>query len=230
MADEFATPATIENAPTGLASLKMMQKFQDKTFDKVATASSFLPRLQLFSANSMEVQEDKIRAGRYGIVTMKGQPVVDLTDTVEVLLCVWRPKALDMSGDQVISCFNVEDPLFSEIASKAGEQDSGCMYGPEFLVWVPSVEKFTTFFCGSKTARRESVNIKTLCGDKAILKSHLIKKGKYAWHGPQVLECNVPFTMPSDDDLNEQVQTFNNPPDRTAEAVEEPTTGTGRER
>ncbi len=209
MSTDFA--ATDTQNP--LALIAGMQKFADKTFDEVASATKFLPRLQLFSSNSAEVKEGKILQGHYGTVTMKGQPVIDLTDSVDVLLIVWRPKALDMSGETVTSCFNVEDANFRDIAAKSDDTDSGCMFGPEFLCWIPSISKFATFFCGSKTARREAVNIKGLCGKPATLKAHLIRKGKYIWHGPRVFECSVPFEMPDIDELKDRVNAFNNPPE-----------------
>lgn len=222
-------PATNEETTEGtldvLQLLGGMQKYTDKTFDEVASSTKFLPRLQLFSSNSAEVKEDRIRQGRYGLVTMKGQPVIDLTDTVDVLVCVWRPKALDMSDlNNVISIFDVTNPMFVKIAGQADDTDSGCMFGIEFLVWVPSVQKFATFFCGSKTARREAINIKGMTGQKVTLKSHLIKKGKHSWHGPRVFECSTPFDMPEVGELRERVNEFNNPP---ATDVEEAPSGGG---
>lgn len=225
--DTFGELAENETANNGdiLAMLGGMQKFSDKTFDEVATSSKFLPRLQLFSSNSTEVKEDKIKQGNYGLVTMKGQPVIDLTGTVDVLICVWRPKALDMSDiNNVISIFDVQNPMFLKIAQRADDTDSGCMFGVEFLVWVPSVGKFATFFCGSKTGRREAVNIKGLTGKPVTLKSHLIKKGKHSWHGPRAFECSTPIEYPEADELRERVNEFNNPP---ATDVEEAPTGGG---
>lgn len=218
------------NASDVLALLGGMQKFEDKVFDQVASATKFLPRLQLFSSNSTEVKEDKIRQGSFGLVTMKGQPVIDLTNTVDVLICVWRPKALDMSDtNNVVSIFDVKNPTFVAIAQRADDTDSGCMFGVEFLVWVPSVQKFATFFCGSKTARRESINIKGLCGKPVTLKSHLIKKGKHSWHGPRAFECSTPIEMPDITELKARIDEFNNPP---ATDVEEAPSdaGEGRER
>lgn len=212
------------------SDLAGLQKYTDKTFDGVAAATKFLPRLQLFGSNSGEVKEGKILMGHFGVVTMKGQPIIDLTDTVDVLVVVWRPKALDMSEETVISCFDVSNDLFREIAAKSDDSDSGCMFGPEFLVWIPSIEKFATFFCGSKTARRESVNIKTLCGRAATFKSHLIKKGKFAWHGPRAFECNTPFTSPPHEELMERVDEFNNPPNKIEEKVEPVSSGSDRPR
>jgi hypothetical protein len=220
-----APEETAEGTLDVLKLLGGMQKFEDKVFEEVATSTKFLPRLQLFSSNSSEVKEDKIRMGHYGLVTMKGQPVIDLTSTVDVLVCVWRPKALDMSDiNNVVSIFDVTNPMFVSIASKADDTDSGCMFGIEFLVWVPSVGKFATFFCGSKTARREAINIKGLTGQKVTLKTHLIKKGKHSWHGPRVFECSAPFEMPDVAELRERVNEFNNPP---ATDVEEAPTGGG---
>jgi hypothetical protein len=228
MSTEFETPGSELADANPLAALAGLQKFEEKVFEEVATSSKFLPRLQLFSSNSGEVQEGKIRQGHFGVVTMKGQPIIDLTDETDVLLICWRPKALDMSTDNVVSCFNVEDDLFRSIAAKSDDSDSGCMFGPEFLVWIPSIQKFATFFCGSKTARREAVNIKGLCGKGATLRSHLIKKGRYAWHGPRAFECSTPFDLPDIEDIKSKAEDFNNPPEKTIEAAGEATTTRAR--
>ncbi len=212
---EFEKPASDQ-----LANLFALQKFDDDDFDEVATASRVLPRLQLFSFNSNEVKEDRIKAGNYGIVTMKGQPVIDLTPVVDVLLICWRPKALDMSSDTIISIFDVTNPMFKEISLKSEDQDSGCMFGPEFLVYVPAIEKFATFFCGSKTARREAVNLKPLLTKFATLKSVVIKKGRYTWHSPKVFECSTLNAFPEMDEIKQHADDFNNPPVREVEPVE----------
>jgi hypothetical protein len=126
-----APEETAEGTLDVLKLLGGMQKFEDKVFEEVATSTKFLPRLQLFSSNSSEVKEDKIRMGHYGLVTMKGQPVIDLTSTVDVLVCVWRPKALDMSDiNNVVSIFDVTNPMFVSIASKADDTDSGHAQDP----------------------------------------------------------------------------------------------------
>jgi hypothetical protein len=95
------------------------------------------------------------------------------------------------------------------------------MYGPEFLLYIPSVEDFATFFCGSKSARREAPNIKKLMTKPATFKSKKISNKRYTWFGPCVTTCSTPFAPPSLEELQEKVNKFNNPPDTSAEVVAE---------
>jgi hypothetical protein len=131
-------------------------------------------------------------------------------------------------GEQVISVFDMESDEFKRIQEKSAEQDSGCMYGPEFLVYIPQIKEFATFFCGSKSARRESPTIKALLTKPATLKSKKIETKRYTWYGPQATSCSTPFDPPDLEALKKVVEKFNNPPKTEVEAA--PEEETDRER
>lgn len=213
-------PAQLGGALANLGSAKYAD---DKAFDIVATGANFLPRVMLMGSNSTAVKEGKINQGRYALVRSKDS-LEDLSPELPVLVLGWRPKAMQIGDDSVISIFNPKSTEFLRIATKAdsGEQDTGCMYGPEFLVWVPATKSFATFFMSSKTARREAPQMKALMGKGALLKCQLIKAGKFAWHGPVVTMYSAPFTaLPEMDAISDQVAKFNNPPEEETEAVPE---------
>ena len=200
----------------------LVQKYSDDDFDKVA-ASKYLPRVQLMTSNSKPCKSGEFPMNHYALV--RGKNFTDLTESVNVLVIAWRPKALDMS-DGVVSFFDPEHKEFQRIEEMSEQPDSGCMYGPEFLVYIPSVEEYGTFFMGSKSARNESPAIKALLGKAATLQVQHITTAKYDWYSPQVIPCTTPFDIPDIEDIKTIASEFNNPPETEVETAEE----TGRER
>lgn len=190
-------------------------KYGDKDFDNLAKGGGWLPRIQLNGSGSAMVKEDKIKQGYYSLTTDK-ETFVDLTNSFDCLVVSWRPKAMRL-GEVIISVYNPQTPEFEKIVEDSGEPESGCMYGPEFLVWVKGPNKFATFFMSSKTLRREAPNLKTLIGKAATVRSKLIKTAKYSWHGAVVGPCSTPFDIPSLDEIKEQATKFANPSASTAE-------------
>lgn len=190
----------------------------DKTFAGVSSGGGFLPRLQLFGATSNLCKEGKIGMGNYGLVRSKDS-VEDLTKEVNVLVLAWRPKALEIGADEIISIFNPNNDEFKRIAAKSEESDSGCMFGPEFLVYIPAVESYATFFMSSKSSRREAPSLKALMGKAATIRSKLVKTKKYMWHAPDITMCSQQFEIPAQEVLVEQINRFNNPPETESEAA-----------
>jgi len=180
-----------------------------------ASEENFFYRLQLYSSKSNLVQEGKIPANHYGIPEDDG--VIDLGDTVDVVILSWRSKALSTNEDPILESFDPTSDVFKDIQERSPVKDSGCMYGPEFLLWVPPVERFLTFFMSSKTARREARQVEPLLRCAATLKSRIIKKGKFVWAGPVVIACSTPIDLPPIETIKVKINQFLNPPDRTPE-------------
>ncbi len=186
----------------------------------------FLPRLQLFISNSDLVKRDKIGQNHYGLVTGKDQ-LDDLGREVDVLLICYRPRALDTSDKENIRASSiVGSDLFKEIQDRAdNEQNSGCLYGPEYLIYVPKSQKFATVLFGSKTSRNEAKNAHQYVGKPCTFKSRLITTPKFSWQAMLVTACSTPFDIPTRDILVEQAKVFLEPKEVTgSEKVEEETT------
>lgn len=197
-------------------------KFADEKTFEALSSNAFLPRLQLMGSSSTAVKEGKISQGHYGLVRGKDQ-VEDLTKETNVIVLSWRPKALEIKESSVVSVYDPKSPEFKRITEKSEEPDSGCMFGPEFLVWVPSHRTFATVYMSSKTARREAPVVRGLMGKAATLKAQLIKAKKFAWHGMVVTPCSQPLDLPDLAQAKEETAKFNNPPSEETEAV--PDTG-----
>ncbi len=162
-------------------------------FNKLAKSSNFLPRCQLFQSVSKAVKQRKIEQGHWGLVKGKDD-VTDLGEQFDVLVIQSRSKALDTSVEKPIQYFNQESPEFLDVVDRSSEADSGCMWGPEFLVWVPRFSTFATIFFSSVTLRNSADEFQQLQGYPATLGSRFIETKKHSWHGPTVSMCSTPFT------------------------------------
>lgn len=180
------------------------------------SGTRFLPRLQLFIAKSGLVTEGKIQMNHFALVMMKDQ-ITDLGLEVNILPINWRPRALDTSDRQNIrSSFKPASELFQEIKGKSSQTNSGCQYGPEYLVWVFAAEQFATFFLGGITTRIEASVFHQLLTKPTTLKSRLIKTEKYTWQSPFGVPCTGnDFKFPSPDRIIEVQQSFLNPSEQT---------------
>lgn len=180
----------------------------------------YLGRFQLFGSKSDACTEGKIGIGRYGHV--KDQNIDDLGDEVDVVICAWRSKAIDNSGEQLIINHDAQSETFEQIKKKSFVRDSNCMYGPEFLLWIPSAGIFATYHANSKTARREAKKCATLIGKAATFRVQLIDppKSRYKWHGPVITPCSTPLTVPDIFVIKEEIEKFKNPPESEVEVVQ----------
>jgi hypothetical protein len=202
-----------------------VQVYSDQDFDAVAKGGDFLPRLQLMISQSQPCKDGSFPVNHYALV--EGQQNTDLGDAVDILPICWRPKALKIDGESVLTFYDPAAVEFKDIQAQSAETDSGCMYGPEFLVWIPSVKKLATFFFGSKSSRREAPNLRARLQQAATAKSKKIETTKYTWFAPVITGCSTPIEPPPPDQMEgikEEVAKFNNPPKSNVEKADAPAT------
>lgn len=192
----------------------------DELFKDMIKSGDYLSRLQLNTDNSEICKRGDFPRNHFAIV--RGQDHEDLGETIDVLIVSWRPKALDMRGENIIAEHDAKSDTFKQIQETSFQKDSQCMYGPEYLVYVPSKKEFVTFFLGSKSARREAPKVQDLLGKAATLKPKMCEnKKKQIWHIPTASPCSTPFDIPSVEQLKEVVAKFENPPKSDVELAEE---------
>ena len=194
----------------------------------VAKSGDYLNRMILGQGSSGPCKKGKLPIGNYGIVVNK-ETVLDCTKECDVVLAAWRPRAIKIA-DNVTSFYNPESPGFKQVVALAGTSDSGCLYGAEFLLWVPQHQQFVTLHLNSPTMRKITDElIACLMKDIPVtLKTHYIETKKHSWYGPVVQPCSTPITqLPDKEKAVEIINKFNNP--KEAE-VEVDTDGGGRER
>lgn len=204
----------------------------EKAWGDVVTSASFLPYITLYGGNSNAVKEGLIDMAHFGLVRQKDK-IEDLGKKFDFLALAWRFKAMEIADGSIISKYNPQDAGFISIKEKSAIKDSGCMFGIEFMFYLPNPPAacFATFFCNSKTSRREAPNIKAFCpkGESpagpakgpewATLGSQFIKAGGYSWHGPSVTACSTEYPAPDFDECVEQATKFANPKESAVEAV-----------
>lgn len=190
----------------------------DQEFNDVSSGGKFWPRLQLFGSNSDAVKEGKIDVC-YGIVGGKDQ-ITPIGKQVDILVLSWRPLAVDVKADPVLSTHDINSDLFKELKAKADVPDSGAMFGPEYAVYVPEVETYATLFMGSKSTRREAPKVKALIGRAATLKITLLANKRYKWHSIVCVPCSTPFSIPDVEQIKAKIAEFLAPPTDDIEKAE----------
>jgi hypothetical protein len=176
------------------------------------------------TSNSKMCKSGEFPTNHYALV--RDQKFDDYGKKIDVLLLSWRPKALETGGEAVISVFDPTDAEFQRIKGRAtNEKNSGCMFGPEFLVWVPKAKAFATFFMGTPSSRREAGVVQSIMEESraATLASQKCSNKKFTWFAPSCSPCSTPFDMPTKQALDEAVEKFNNPPKNEIEGVTEET-------
>jgi len=220
-------------------------------FESLTKSSDFLQRIQLYTKGRM-IDKGIIGSGRYGVPQGEDE-VVDLGDEVDVIPFAWRPKALDTSDrDAIIEVYDPCSEEFQRIQAAAQEKDSGCMYGPTFLVFERSTGKFYELFCGNASGRISSRSIMPYCpiseGGAAkqteqtgkMVEAHgpemctlgvkYTQKKTYGWHVIVVHRCSTPFdNLPAQEVILEEVNRFLAREGSGVERVTEDVTG-GRAR
>jgi hypothetical protein len=202
-----------------LAGLPAAPHAGDEKFDTLIKATQFLPRIQLFGGNSAMVQEGKIAIAHFGLVR-SSDSVEDLGDEVDQAPIRYRYKAMEIADGEVNTYHDPEHAEFKRIHADSEKQDSGCMYGVEFLLWLAEKQEFVSYFMNSKSARREAPTLRGLIGQLATLKVKLVKTKKYKWHAPVVTVCSTPFDLPDEAKMIKEVEKFDHPPDNTDEVAD----------
>ncbi len=191
----------------------------EEVFKDIATGTVWLPRIQLCGGQSALCQTGVIGIGCYALIKSKDDNV-SLTNVFDCVPFGWRPKAMKIiAGQNPISYFDSNSPDFKKVKERSAEQNSGCIYGPEFLVWVPAKQTFATYFMANKTARNVASELLSILKARgaATLKSRLIETQKYKWHGPLIVKCSSPIDLPPMEDIAMELDKFNNPPAQVEE-------------
>lgn len=185
------------------------------------TGASFLPMLQFLSSKSEAVSGGRVDGHGYYVKTGRDK-FIPMGKEVIIYPITFRRLAIDASGrpDKIITIYDSSDPEYDRIKEDSNVQDSSCMWGPQFLVWVPDLKlkkKFATFFCSSKSMRNEAGNFDPILAESGFAKLgwNVLKNTKYTWQNITVNPYTGQMDLPSQDDLLAEVAKFQSPPKRT---------------
>ncbi len=172
----------------------------------VSKNKSYLPRLKLCGSQAGECQRGLVSIGHYALIKSK-EEVEDIGNSVDVIVVSGRSKAVQLS-DPPIQAFDPNSDLFKDIQEESTVKDSDAMFGPEFLVYIPTYETYATFFLCNPTGRRFAPSMNAYLKAGATLGSRLIETKKYKWHGPTIVDCGAPLEVPDLDNLSEVATKF----------------------
>lgn len=181
--------------------------------DTVTKAGDYLPRIQVMGGNSDLVKRGNFPLGQFAL--FQGKNPTSLTKEFTAVLISMRPKAMQFSPIKSVYDSSTQD--FKDIQAKADEGgQSGCGYGPEYLLWLPDYQLFATLFLSNKSGRAESGKVQGFMTKACTFKCELAenKKRNQAWHVAAVSEYTggTINNMPEEAKLIAVASKFNNPP------------------
>lgn len=212
-------------------NLPAVSNQQMEDFNEVAKSSEFLSRIQLITKGKY-VDQGKIPPGRWGVPQAGGEEIEDLGAAIDIIPFAVRPKSLDVSDrEAIISSYDIKSDEFQRI--KAAPKNTGCMWGPSFLVLERSTGKLYELFFGNKSGRQEASKLRSFLPTEAnegmpstASISIRYKQAKdYGWHVPVVKKCSEPFdpdnVKVSPEDIQKEIEKFLNPDEGVEKVSEE---------
>lgn len=206
---------------------------QLETLDEVAKGSEFLARIQLVTKGKY-VDTGKIGAGHWGVPLPGGEEIDDLGEKIDLIPFCYRPKALDVNDrEAIVTVYDVNDPEFQRI--KSAPKNTGCMWGPSFLVLERNTGKLFELFFGNKSGRAEAGKLKPFLPTEAnggspsaaSIGIRYKKTPDYGWHVPVITKCSEPFDEKAmkvtEAQIMEEIEKFLNPEAGAEKVPEEET-------
>lgn len=224
------------NGQSQLPSLVGADHASSEAFDSMVR-QSFLARVNLMAGVSGLVAEGKMNVGKYALIRSK-EDFVDLGGEFVCLplsyrFCAMRFQKGDGSEDDKFQVFyNPESDGFKQIRVDSETPNSGCSYGPQFLLWLPRQKEFVSYLFGSKSSRGEARKMNQLLLPTArpvTMKTKLVQYGGKKWHVPVVLPYSGEIEYPDADKAVEEAEKFNKPTDNDGSGGNDDATGSGTE-
>jgi hypothetical protein len=195
-----------------LGNLSLATADELSALEVVSNVTQYLPRIQLITKGKY-VDTGKIAPGHWGVPQAGGEDIEDLGVKIDVLPLMARPKAMDVSDhDAIITVYDPNCDEFKRIMT--APKDSGCMWGPTYLVYERSTEKFYELFFCNASGRTEAAKLKAFLPNAegvqaATLSIRYKKKPQYSWHVPVITKCTMPFDdIPSTEVFDEYIAKF----------------------
>ena len=223
MAGELVIPGLELTAPVS-------QYADEKSFAMIVKSGDHLPRLQLYGANTNACKEGKIPIAHFGITPNK-DTIIGIGDRFDCAVLSWRPRAIRINGDSIDNYYDPKHREFIKVQEESEVKDSGYMFGPEFLLYIPQTQQFVLYHLNNKTGRRVAPELLGKINKAASINSKLIKTDKYTWHGPEVKACSTPLSpLPTAEQVTAELSKFNNPVASTTETLDPKDAAAARER
>ena len=230
-----ATAPAAENPLAAITQVAGASNLMNQSVVDDMLKSTFLPRLQVCGSSSEVVKQGLVQMGNWALVYDK-ERVKDLGKEIDILAVAFRPQALRLPKDgNPTAYYNREHPEFKRIQADSKIKDSGCMFGLQFLVWVPSARQFALLYLGTWSGRKQAPSLLTEMkknpdgsereqyGPNTVTCRQFLDKNKagQSYHVPRFYPCTSTLSAyPEQDALKTEVETFNNPPESQVEPVQ----------
>lgn len=183
----------------------------DAAFASKAKTVGFLPTLKLFNSSAKAVKQNKIPMAHYGLVKNKDN-IEDLGSNLDVIPVTHRFKAVEKVGDSYYSYYDDTSEAFKRTeATAAKDRQSGCMAGIEFLFWLPEASCFVLWYASTTSTLNIAKQVKAMYLKGVTLGVEYIETKKFSWHAPTIKACSTQLNVPSQDDLDAELNKFRNP-------------------
>jgi len=186
-----------------------------QAFGEVAKGSNFLPRIQLITKGKY-VDTGKIAPGHWGCPQQGGEDIEDLGEKIDVIPFAFRPKAMDVSDrEAIVTSYDVNDPEFKRIV--AAPKNTGCIWGPTFLVYERNTQKFYELFFSNASGRSEASKMRPFLPSEenegipsaASMAIRYKKTPDYGWHVPVITKCTLTFdSIPPGEEILKAIEQF----------------------
>jgi len=167
----------------------------------------YMGRVQLCGSSSSMVTEQKMQVGMYAYIRSKDD-FVDFGKEFNCIPFAYRFAAMRFDPEKTIVNHDSKSDEFKEIRAESVIKDSKCAYGVQFLIWLPALKEFATFFCGSKSARPEARKIEALRNKASTFRAKLVSNVSYKWWVPTAFPCSAELTLPNMEVAAEVVAKF----------------------
>lgn len=206
--------------------LVQASKFATEGAFKSMSGSGFLPRIQLISSSSKLAKKGEVPQGTYATLQGKERVTNKLGDKIHGLLVGWRPKAIRFDGPKPKAFYDPNSEGFKQTSKDSSRKGSKALFGPEFLVYLPSIRELCVMHFNNPTMRQSAGPLFHQVGKPVTFGVELIENNDHSWHGPTITACTTPLTFPEGEEREKLMQfirieqnKFNNP--KTEEDVEE---------
>lgn len=128
-------------------------EYIDKAYELSTAGNIGMPKLALKTSNSNECKEGTFDVNHFALKTNK---LIDLGKEVVACVASFRALALDWSNsDKVIATADYKSEEFNRIKAiaESGKKDTKTLFGPEFLLYLPSEKKYCTLLMSNYNSK-----------------------------------------------------------------------------
>lgn len=201
---------TNEIAIAGVAASDLALQNEDAF--KESTKKDYLGRFAIMQGGSKPVKKKLIGLGVFGLV--KGSDVVDFGENTTVVVLGFRLKACTLAKP-FIQVYDPSTPEYKKIAElskdRIGKKTN--KQGPEFLLYLPSIDDFGVLHMNNATLQNIAPSMKPKAGNALYLdlEAELIETPDFSWYGFTVQASNTNVELPTDGRVAKMIHEFNHP-------------------